>query len=171
MLTINFIIKDTIRNSQMKNCIGQDLEKWGMKNAELSCSLINRDTKLSQHIRYSSTRKLHWAVVSRILIKVSLYRHAWLTKWPHDWTQFLAFPLPGGQSGPEFQCSSNVVVLSGDQYPSWSFLDALLESRYLHKSGISKCFLSSVPETKGQRQNIFYALTGFAQWIAHRPAD
>lgn len=105
---------------------------------------------------YSSTRKLHWAVVSRILIKVSLYRHAWLNKGPHDWTQFPAPSPPWRSVWPRVSISSNVVVLSDDQYPPRSFQGALLESLYLHKSRISKCFLSSVPEMKGQRQNIFY---------------
>lgn len=35
----------------------------------------------------SLTRILHWALVPRIFIRVSLHRYDWLNHWPCDWTQ------------------------------------------------------------------------------------
>lgn len=118
---------------------------------------------------FSPSRRLHWASVPRIFIRVSLHRYDWLNHWPCDWTQCLK-PLP---SLEEFrptskpQPSNYMVCLSALTSPILSHLlsinSCVLEGPTMYNKGnLSKGLeaASQEPRTKIS-QSFCYTTMGF----------
>lgn len=102
----------------------------------------------------------HRSSMSRVFIGISLYRQDWLNHWSCEWAQ-----SPRGQAGPNFQHSSDVVDLSGNQIPSWTYLGAP-SSLSIKRTVLSlrkfQGFWSCV-RNQGQRPDIFLVIP---QWIS-----
>lgn len=68
-----------------------------------------------------ANRKLHWALVSRVFIRVSSHGHGWLFVAFARWLKsiFSPFPLPEGWTDSKLQLYNHIVGVSVDQSPSW----------------------------------------------------
>ena len=76
--------------------------------------------------RCSPTRKLQWALLSRVCVGVSLLRHDWLSKSLATWSNSISSPsqISWGSVGSKFQLSNHRILLHGDQlqyfgHPMW----------------------------------------------------
>ena len=88
----------------------------------------------------TSSRKLCWALTSRISVGASLHRQDWLNPWPWDLTespaplQLFSPPKPAESSNSNHR----LLGLSGDQPPPWSNLG----THQSHLISITKIFLT-----------------------------
>ena len=122
----------------------------------------------------SPTKKLHKAFGFRILMGVSLYRHAWLNHWPRICTQSLIHlhPLQVGLT-QSFNCLI-LWLVSNDQPPSWRNLRVHLKPRLRHSKDTTirkfqDFFWSYVPGIRGRDHmySLFYHksnLNSFVNW-------